>query len=73
MIIARKTTASDAEKISELIYSVMHLFLAEPDGKGAEHFLQMTTRRHNFVYGAAEYQLFAGRGRRRFLRRGCCT
>ena len=43
MIIARKTTASDAEKISELIYSVMHLFLAEPDGKGAEHFLQMST------------------------------
>ena len=43
MIIARKTTASDAEKISELIYSVMHLFLAEPDGKGAAHFLQMST------------------------------
>jgi GNAT superfamily N-acetyltransferase len=43
MINARKTTASDAEKISELIHSVMHLFLAEPDGKGAEHFLQMIT------------------------------
>lgn len=43
MIIIRKTAASDAEKISELIYSLMHLFLAEPDGKGAEHFLQMST------------------------------
>jgi GNAT superfamily N-acetyltransferase len=43
MINIRKTVASDAEQISELIYSVMHLFLAEPDGKGAEHFLQMTT------------------------------
>ncbi len=43
MIITRKTTASDAEKISELIYSLMHLFFAEPDGKGAEHFLQMST------------------------------
>ena len=40
MIITRKTTASDAEKISELIYSLMHLFFAEPDGKGADHFLQ---------------------------------
>jgi len=43
MIITRKATASDAEKISELIYSVMHLFFAEPDGQGAEHFLQMST------------------------------
>jgi GNAT superfamily N-acetyltransferase len=43
MMIARKATGSDAEKISELIYSLMHLFFAEPDGKGAEHFLQMST------------------------------
>jgi GNAT superfamily N-acetyltransferase len=43
MINIRKTVASDAEKISELIHSVMYLFLAEPDGKGAEHFLQMIT------------------------------
>lgn len=43
MINIRKSVASDAEKISELITSVMHLFLAEPDGKGAENFLQMST------------------------------
>jgi GNAT superfamily N-acetyltransferase len=43
MINIRKAAASDAEKISELIYSAMHLFLINPDGKGAEHFLQMTT------------------------------
>ncbi len=43
MIKTRKTVASDAEKISELIYSLIHLFFAEPDGKGAEHFLQMST------------------------------
>jgi GNAT superfamily N-acetyltransferase len=43
MIINRKTTASDAAKISELIYSLMHLFFAEPDGKGADHFVQMST------------------------------
>jgi GNAT superfamily N-acetyltransferase len=43
MMITRKATASNAEKISELIYSVMHLFFAEPDGQGAEHFLQMST------------------------------
>lgn len=41
MIIIRKAIASDAEKVSELIYSLMHLFLVEPDGKGAEHFLEM--------------------------------
>lgn len=41
MINIRKATASDAEKVSELIYSLMHLFLVEPDGKGAEHFLEM--------------------------------
>lgn len=43
MIIIRKALASDAEKISELIYSLTHLFFVEPDGKGAEHFLQMST------------------------------
>jgi GNAT superfamily N-acetyltransferase len=43
MITIRKAKASDAAKISELIYSLMHLFFAEPDGKGAEHFLQMST------------------------------
>jgi GNAT superfamily N-acetyltransferase len=43
MIKFRKTIALDAEKISELIYSLMHLFLAEPSGKGAENFLQMST------------------------------
>ncbi len=43
MITTRKTTASDAVKISELIYSLTHLFFAEPDGNGAEHFLQMIT------------------------------
>jgi GNAT superfamily N-acetyltransferase len=43
MIVTRKATVSDAEKISELIYSLMHLFFAQPDGKGAEHFLQMST------------------------------
>jgi GNAT superfamily N-acetyltransferase len=43
MINIRKATATDAEKISELIYSLMHLFLVEPDGKGAEHFLHMST------------------------------
>jgi GNAT superfamily N-acetyltransferase len=43
MIITRKTNASDAEKISELIYSLMHLFFSESDGKGAENFLQMST------------------------------
>jgi GNAT superfamily N-acetyltransferase len=43
MIKTRKTAASDSKKISELIYSLMHLFLAEPSGKGAEHFLQMST------------------------------
>lgn len=43
MIITRKTTSADAAKISELIYSLTHLFFAEPDGKGAEHFLQMST------------------------------
>lgn len=43
MIITRITTAADAEKISELIHSLMHLFFAKPDGKGAEHFLQMST------------------------------
>ena len=43
MIKTRKTVASDAEKISELIYSLMHLFFAEPDGKGADNFLQMST------------------------------
>jgi GNAT superfamily N-acetyltransferase len=41
MIKIRKAIATDAEKISELIYSLMHLFLVEPDGKGAEHFLEM--------------------------------
>jgi GNAT superfamily N-acetyltransferase len=41
MINIRKTVASDAEKISELIHSLMHLFLVNPDGKGAEKFLQM--------------------------------
>lgn len=43
MINTLKATSSDAEKISELIYSLMHLFLAEPDGKGADHFLHMST------------------------------
>lgn len=43
MINIRKALTTDAEKISELIYSLMHLFFAEPDGKGAEHFLQMST------------------------------
>ncbi len=43
MITIRKTVASDAGKISELIHSLMHLFLVDPDGKGAEHFLQMIT------------------------------
>jgi GNAT superfamily N-acetyltransferase len=43
MINIRKTEASDAEKISELIRSLMHLFLVHPDGKGAEQFLQMIT------------------------------
>ena len=43
MINIRKTVASDAEKISELIRSLMHLFLVDPNGKGAEHFLQMIT------------------------------
>jgi GNAT superfamily N-acetyltransferase len=43
MINIRKAVASDAEKISELIHSFMHLFLVDPDGKGAEHFLQLTT------------------------------
>jgi GNAT superfamily N-acetyltransferase len=41
MINIRKATAADAEKVSELIYSHMHLFLVDPDGKGAEHFLKM--------------------------------
>ena len=43
MINIRKTVNSDAEKISELIHSLMHLFLVDPDGKGAEKFLQMVT------------------------------
>jgi GNAT superfamily N-acetyltransferase len=43
MITIHKAVASDAEQISELVYSVMHLFLAEPDGKGAENFLQSNT------------------------------
>jgi GNAT superfamily N-acetyltransferase len=43
MITIRKAIATEAEKISELIRSFMHLFLVNPDGKGAEHFLQMTT------------------------------
>jgi GNAT superfamily N-acetyltransferase len=43
MIKIRKTVVSDAEKISELIHSLMHLFLVNPDGKGAEKFLQMIT------------------------------
>ncbi len=34
---------SDDEEISKLIHSLMHLFFAETDGKGAEHFLQMST------------------------------
>jgi GNAT superfamily N-acetyltransferase len=43
MINIRKSVASDAEKISELIHSFMHLFLVDPSGKGAEKFLQMIT------------------------------
>ena len=39
----RKSVPSDAKKISELIHSLMHLFLVNPDGKGAEKFLQMIT------------------------------
>jgi GNAT superfamily N-acetyltransferase len=43
MITIRKAKASDAAKVSELIYSHMHLFLVDPDGIGAEHFLKMCT------------------------------
>jgi GNAT superfamily N-acetyltransferase len=43
MIAIRKAIASDAAKVSELIYSHMPLFLVDPDGKGAEHFLKMCT------------------------------
>jgi GNAT superfamily N-acetyltransferase len=43
MIAIRKAIATDAEKVSKLIYSHMHLFLVDPDGKGAEHFLKMCT------------------------------
>jgi GNAT superfamily N-acetyltransferase len=43
MIVIRKAIASDAEKVSELIYSHMHLFLVDPDGRGAENFLKNCT------------------------------
>jgi GNAT superfamily N-acetyltransferase len=43
MIAIRKAIASDAEKVSELIYSHMHLFLVDPDGIGAENFLKNCT------------------------------
>lgn len=43
MLTTRKATASDAAQVSALIYSHMHLFLVDPDGKGAENFLQKST------------------------------
>jgi GNAT superfamily N-acetyltransferase len=43
MITTRKAVADDAEKVSQLIYSLMHLFLVDPDGIGAENFLQSST------------------------------
>jgi len=43
MITIRKAIATDAAKVSELIYSHMHLFLVDPDGAGAENFLQKST------------------------------
>ena len=52
MLTIRKATASDAAQVSALIYSHMHLFLVDPDGKGAEHFLK-----HSTPEGLADFML----------------